>query len=155
MGKLTVTSIELAKERIFHTCIRFASDMMIQAGVSSDNLNGLFTDGHNEETGTWVSCMLLDNEKSHFTISRNIEDPVIRIVFENIPTQKGMTTIDFLIKFDEETGVGKFEFVPIVVPSETEDATMMIPYAYMVGAFSGMMERMQESIIYTNTPEVD
>ena len=155
MGQLIVTSIEFAKERIFHSCIRLAGDIMSQAGITPETLNGLFTDGHSEVTGDWISCMLMDGETAHFTVSRNLDSDVIRIVFENIPTHKGMAAIDFLIKFDEETGDGKFEFVPVVTPSEKEDAKMMMPYSYMVGAFSGMMERMEKAIKYVQIPNMD
>jgi hypothetical protein len=151
---IQVATIEIAKELVMRDLIRCACNTIVDSGVNPDNIDTFYCQTHNENTGDRIGCMITINNVPKFTISRSLDANVVHVVIEELNTENGAASFDFIIKFDKETCMGRFEFAEIVAPSEHE-IKLMLPYKYLSGMFAGYLTALQEHMMLVELPDID
>lgn len=151
---IQVATIEIAMELIMRDLIRYACNIIVDSGINPENIDTFYCQTHNENTGDWIGCMITTNNVPKFTISRSLKTNVVRVVIEELNTENGAASFDFMIIFDRDTCMGCFEFAEIVAPSERE-LKMMLPYKYLSGMFAGYLTALQEHMMLVELPDID
>ena len=134
-------SVNEAKELAFHQVIGSCVGLMVQSGVKPEQIDTVFlhVDGDNGPAlGCTITCFpdekrdmdpitgKLANESYHFTVIRPDDRNVIRVCFENLRWGdkvfgENLPQVDFIVKFDDETGELDYEFKPSGVPDMNDE----------------------------------
>ena len=141
-------NIELVKDYVFHRVIRLCMDILVQSQVDPNTIMQGYAEVSNDTNGGAVACAINSgndgNVHSQFTVYKFLDHPNIRIVFENLITSDGPSIVEFIVRYDEELGVVRFEYAPLVQPTMENGPTMMIPYAYQIGMIVAVLENIEK-----------
>lgn len=142
-------NIELVKDYVFHRVIRLCMDILVQSQVDPNTIMQSYASVNGGENGEATACAINsigENGMPHsqFTIYKFADHPNIRVVFENLITSNGPSIVEFIVRYDDEFGIVRFEYAPLVQPTISNGPTMMIPYAYQIGMFSAVLENIEK-----------
>lgn len=151
---IRVTSIELAKEYVWGALIHQCINIMKESGVEYDKIERLYTNISTPENGESKVCHIANGDSTTFIVYMSLESPNIRVVFDKIVMVDGQhAATDYIIKFDDETHMGAFEFAPIVQPSgRGSEFTQIMPYSYLSGMIAGYLSRISETMMLIEEP---
>ena len=139
-------NIDLVKEYVFYCFIGICQGILVKSGIDPDTIMMQFENIDAGVNGNTDACCIttgsIKEPKNQFIIYKGIDNDVIRVMMSNINVGDQNATVDFIVRYDEETMKVSFEFAPIVQPDEkSPDA---VSFAWLVGMFSGYLTNVME-----------